>query len=90
MFSEKAEKYKKYKTLANIFMTISIIALVFLLGFFLIFDWLFLDYFANFFKGLFILGLVFELIPDFLEKNKSTMIWGTIFILFMIFVFFIF
>ncbi|MFK3833378.1 hypothetical protein [Staphylococcus saprophyticus] len=88
MFSEKAEKYKKYKTLSSIFMTTSIITLIFLLGFKVIFDWLFLDYIANFFKGLFILGLVFELIPEFLEKNKSTMIWGTVFILFMIFIFF--
>lgn len=88
MFSKRTGKYKKYKLLSTIFMNTSIIILLLLLGFKIIFDWLFLDYIASFFKGVFILGLVFELIPDILERNKGTIIFGAIFIIFMIFVFF--
>lgn len=88
MFLERTEKYKKYNILASTFLTTSLIALVFLLGFKIMFDWLFLDYIVNFFKGIFILGLIFELIPEILEKNKGNIILGMIFIIGMTYLFF--
>lgn len=54
------------------------------------FEWSFLDYFANFFKGTFILGTVIDAIPDFLEKNVKRIIWDLIFISIMILILFVF
>jgi zinc transporter ZupT len=91
MFLEKTKdyKYKKYRKLSNIFLATSLTGLVFLLILYLLFEWSFLDYIANFLKGVFILGVVFELIPEILEKNIKSIIWGLIFILIMIFILFV-
>lgn len=90
MFTEKTKNYKKYGKLSSIVMGVSVFLLFLLLIFKLIFEWPFLDYLANFFKGTFILGIVIEAIPDFLEKNVKRIIWDLIFILIMTLILFVF
>lgn len=90
MSIEKAKEYKNYGNLSSIVMGASAISLFFLLIIKLTFEWSFLDYFANFFKGTFILGTVTNAIPDFLEKNVKRIIWDLIFILIMILILFVF
>lgn len=91
MFLEKTKdyNYKIYRKLSNICLATSLIGFVFLLILYLLFEWSFLDYIANFLKGIFILGLVIEIIPDFLEKNLKSIIWGLIFIVVMAFILFV-
>nr|WP_049389438.1 hypothetical protein [Staphylococcus capitis] len=87
---EKVKEYENYGNLSSIVMGASAISLFFLLIIKLTFGWSFLDYFANFFKGTFILGTVIDAIPDFLEKNVKRIIWDLIFILIMILILFVF
>lgn len=90
MSIEKVKEYKNYGNLSSIVMGASAISLFFLLIIKITFEWSFLDYFANFFKGTFILGTVIDAIPDFLDKNVKRIIWDLIFILIMILILFVF
>ena len=90
VFIERTKEYKKYGNLSRIVMGISMISLLFLLIFKLIFEWSFLDYFANFLKGTFIFGVVIGAIPDFLEKNVKHIIWDLVFILIVTLILFVF
>nr|BFF30325.1 hypothetical protein KUHPSE03_p1370 [Staphylococcus epidermidis] len=88
--SSKVKEYKNHGNLSSIVMGASAISLLFLVIIKLTFEWSFLDCFANFFKGTFILGTVIDAIPDFLEKNVKRIIWNLIFILIMILILFVF
>lgn len=88
LFLEKAKEYKKFGKVSSIVMSISLISLILLLILKLIFEWPFLDYLALIFKVTFILGIIIDTIPDFLEKKGKHIIWDLIFIIFMIAIFF--
>lgn len=89
LFLEKSKEYKKYGKVSSIVMSTSVISLFLLLILLLIFEWSFLEYLALVFKVTFILGIIIDAIPDFLEKNVKHIIWDLIFIIFMITIFFL-
>lgn len=84
MFLEKSEKYEKFDRVSRYFFAVTLITMLVVLVAKLGFDWYFTPYIAGVGSALFIIGLIINTIPDFIEKNTKNIILNIIFLISLI------
>lgn len=84
MFLEKSKKYEKFGRVSKCFFAMTLITMLVGLVAKLGFDWYFTPYIVSVGSALFIIGVIIDAIPDFIEKNIKKITLNIIFIIIFI------